>query len=242
MFNAKLKALNFGGEWVERTLASDHDEDLKFNEELFIRLLANTDLKHSELSATSGGKHSKFDAWYGIVSHDRMLGMLDAYRWVEPYGTTLLELESQFLHGAAIGDPQIEDWLLVMPQLQLHRKPWQTAGYTFISVERARVGGFGRFKAYTGPNHRKVAEIISGNGTAEEANDTVRALAKSRGRAVLLLYPVFQRADENLEQSETPTMGFAFISPPNDLPRRAEFTVKRPDLEEQLVVDLKDTL
>ena len=242
MFNAKLKALNFGGEWVERTLASDRDEDLKFNEELFIRLLADTDLKRSELSVASGGKHSKFDAWHGIVSHDRMLEMLDAYRWVEPYGTTLLELESQFLHGTAIGDPQIEDWLLVMPQLQLRRKPWQTAGYTFISVERARVGGFGRFKAYTGPNHRKVAEIISGNGTVEEANDAVRRLAKSRGRAVLLLYPVFQRADENLEQSEIPTMGFAFISPPNDLPRRAEFTVKRPDLEEQLVVDRQDTL
>ena len=91
-----------------------------------------------------------------------MLDMLDAYRWAEPYGTSLLELESQFLHGTAIGDPQIDDWLLLMPQLQLHRKPWQTAGYTFISVERARVGGFGRFKAYTGPNHRKVAEIIIG--------------------------------------------------------------------------------
>jgi Z1 domain len=238
MFNARLKAMNFGGEWVERTLASDRDEDLKFNEELFVRLLADSDLGHSELSVASAGKRSSFDAFYGVIGHDRMLGVLDAYRWVEPYGTNLLKLESQFLHGTAVGDPQIDDWLLLMPQLRSNRKPWQTGGYTFSSVERARVGGYGRFKAYTDPNHRKVAEVISGNTFAEAANDEVRALAMPRRRGVLLLYPVFQRADENLEQSGIPTMGFAFIPPRNELPRRAEFTVRRKDLEDQPVVDV----
>lgn len=239
MFNARLKAMNFGGEWVERTLASDREEDLKFNEDLFVRLLADSDLGHSELSVVSSGKRSAFDAFYGVVGHQRMLEVLDAYRWVEPYGTTLLTLESQFLHGTATGDPQIDDWLLLMPQLRSNRKPWQTAGETFSSVERARVGEHGRFKAYTDPKHRKVAEVIGGNTIAEETNDEVRALATPGRRGVVLLYPVFQPADQNAEQSEIPTMGFAFIPPPNNLPRRAEFTVRRKDLEDQPVVDVR---
>jgi hypothetical protein len=238
MFNARLKSRNFGGEWVERTLASDRDEDLSVNEQLFARLLAESELMHSELSVTSVGERFSFDAFYGIVVHDRMLEVLDAYVWAEPYGTTLLKLESEFLRGVAIGDPQIDDWLLLMPQLRTNRKPWQTAGYTFSSVERARVDGFGRFKAYTGRNHRKVAEVISGKLVAEEANEEVRAVALMRRRGAVLLYPVFPRADEGAEQSEIPTMGFAFIAPPNDLPSRAEFTVARPDLEDQAVVDV----
>jgi len=80
--------------------------------------------------------------------------------------------------------------------------------------------------------------VISGNAVADEANDQVRSLARPSGRGAVLLYPVFQRADEGPEQSGIPTMGFAFIAPPNDLPRRAEFTVIRKDLEEQPVVDV----
>lgn len=238
MFNARLKSMNFGGEWVERTLASDREEDLKFNEELFTALIAECDLKNPELTVTIRGKRSAFQAFCGIVGPDRMISVLDAYRWAQPYGTSLLALESQFLHGTAIGDPQIDDWLLLLPQLQrATRKPWQPAGYTFTSVERSRVGGYGRFKAYTGPDHRAVAEAVSGNTAADEANDAVRDLSKPRGRGVVLLYPVFPRADDDLEQSGIPVMAFAFICPPNTLPRRAEFTVARKDLEDQLVVD-----
>jgi hypothetical protein len=239
MFNARLKSRNLGGEWVERTLASDRDEDLTFNEDLFAQLIADSDLMRSELSAMSAGERFSFDAFYGIIGHEPVLDVLDSYIWAEPYGRTLLKLESEFLHGTAIGDPQIDDWLLLMPQLRTNRKPWQKAGYTFSSVERSRVDGFGRFKAYTGRNHRKVAEVISGRLVAEVASEEVRELAMRRGRGVILLYPVFQPADENPEQSETPTMGFAFIAPPNDLPRRAEFTVARPDLEDQPVVDVQ---
>jgi hypothetical protein len=238
MVNAKLKSKNFGGQWVERTLASDRDEDLRFNEELFARLIADSDMLNPTLVATIKGKQAAFRAYCGIIGHDRMLDVLDSYRWSEPYGTKLLKLESQFLHGTAIGDPQIDDWLLLLPQLQRStRKPWQPAGYTFTSVERARTGESGRFKAYTGPDHRSVAEVISGNATASETSDEVRELAKSHGRGVLLLYPVFPRADESLDQSGIPTMGFAFISPTNNLPRRVEFTVIRKDLQDQLVVD-----
>jgi hypothetical protein len=239
MFNARLKSMNFGGDWVERTLASDGEEDLRFNEVLFTGLIAECELKNPELAVIVNGKRSAFRAFCGIVGHNRMLDVLDAYRWAEPYGTTLLKLESQFLHGTAIGDPQIDDWLLLLPQLQRsNRKPWQPEGYTFTSVERAKVAS-GRFKVYTDPGHRVVAEVISGNAAAEENNDEVHELTKPRGRGVVLLYPVFPRADEDLEQSGIPTMGFAFICPRNDLPRQAQFTVIRKDLEDQPVVDLQ---
>jgi hypothetical protein len=240
MFNARLKSMNFGGDWVERTLASDLEEDLKFNEGLFTRLIAECDFNNPGLTVTVNGKRSAFQAFCGIVGHDRILEVLDAYRWAEPYGTRLLKLESQFLHGTAIGDPQINDWLLLLPQLQRSsRKPWQPAGYTFTSVERARVEGSGRFKAYTDPGHRLVAEVVSGNAAAEQANNEVHELTKLRGRGVVLLYPVFPRADEDPEQSGIPAMGFAFICPQNDLPHRAQFTVIRKDLENQPVIDLQ---
>jgi hypothetical protein len=238
MFIAVLKSKNFGGNWVERALASDREEDLKFNEDLFIELIAESDLGHSELSVILAGERSAFKAFYGVIGHSRMLEVLDAYRWAEPYGTKLLKLESEFLHGASMGDPQIDDWILLMPQLRSNRKPWQTAGYTFSSVERARVGGHGRFKAYTDPDHRKVAEVISGKAPATGADLELCKLVMPRGRGVVLLYPVFQSADENPEQSGIPVMGFAFIAPPNNLPRRVEFTVRRKDLEDQPVVDV----
>ena len=80
--------------------------------------------------------------------------------------------------------------------------------------------------------------MISGNATAAGADGELRGLAMPRGRGVVLLYPVFQKADENPEQSGIPVMGFAFIAPPNNLPRRVEFTVRRKDLEDQPVVDV----
>jgi hypothetical protein len=239
MFNSELKSVNFGGEWVERTLASDREEDLKSNEELFGGLIAECDLKNPELAVTVGGKRSAFRAFCGVVTSERLLAVLDAYRWAEPYGTSLLKLESEFLHGSGIGNPGINDWLLLLPQLRRpSRRPWQSAGSTFTSVERSRVGGYGRFKAYTDPDHRAIAEVISGKTVADEANDEVRELTRPTGRGVLLLYPIFPRADDDLEQSAIPVMGFAFICPRNTLRRRAEFSVIRKDLEDQLVVDV----
>ena len=137
MFNAVLKSENFGGDWVERTLASDREEDLKFNEDLFIGLIGDSDLKHSELSVTSVGERSAFKAFYGVVGHGRMLEVLDAYRWAEPYGTSLLRLESEFLHGASIGDPQIDDWILLMPQLQVKS---QALADRRLHIQRCRAG------------------------------------------------------------------------------------------------------
>ena len=129
MFNTKLKSMNFGGEWVERTLASDLEEDHKSNEALFSGLIAECDLNNPELAVTIGGQRSAFPAFCGIVAPDRLLTVLDAYRWAAPNTTSLLKLESEFLHGTGTEDPQIDDWVLLMPQLQRPvRRPWQTAG------------------------------------------------------------------------------------------------------------------
>lgn len=226
MFHADLRSKNFGGNWVERTLCSDEDGDLQYNATLFEKLLGESDRSLFDLEVDVGGLRTKVSAFTALIPADRMIDVLSAYRWAKPHTSSLLKLELDFLRGG-LGDPEIEDWILLMPQLQRSsRLPWQVAGETFTTVERARIDGGGRFKAFTVPYHRLMAEVLTGVSAGEPVNGPTRDLHRELKRGALLLYPTYPKIEEQVQQPTIPAMGFAFLPPRNSLPRRIVFGVK----------------
>ena len=229
MFNSVLKSANIGGEWIERTQASDVDDDLIKNERLFADLLTDAGIRRSTLMVQSAdGLATKTDAYWSIVSHEALTQALGAYLWEETVKHTVLAVELEFFRGKGLGDPAIDDWVILLPQLKASsRDPWEVAGRVLTTVERARVDGFGRFKAYSDPGHRRVAEIISGKVKGEATDADGKEIQRERRRGAVLLYPVWPKGiDEPELKPVLPAMGFALLPPLNDLPKRAEFTVR----------------
>ncbi len=119
-----------------------------------------------------------------------------------------------------MGDPEVDDWILYLPQVTTKRMAWQVAGLTFASVERSRVDNAGRFKAFTEPRHRRVAAVLTGQADGTLVDPSARALLADARRGALVLYPVYPFRDAEPDWPEIPAMGFAFLPPVNTHPRR----------------------
>ncbi len=102
MYNATIGFRNFGGRPSEHRLAPVAEDDIIFNEELFMRLFEALDFKEQELHADS----SVVSAVVGVASGDQVIELLTKYRWLDR--RPLLEPELEFLNGK-LGDPAIDD-------------------------------------------------------------------------------------------------------------------------------------
>lgn len=228
MFNAVLKSRNFGGEWVERTLCSDIEEDLRHNQELFGGMIEGLELVDDEFVVEVHRAKRSAPGYAGLADHATVTDVLSKYRWAEPNASSLLKLELEFLQGEH-GDPEIDDWLVYLPQVKSKRLPWQVAGRTFSAVERSRVDNTGRFKAFTEPRHRLVAEVMtgmlekSGLPKGSPVGAKAEALAADARRGALVVYPTYPFAKDEPDWPEIPAIGFAFLPPTNSLPHRVIF-------------------
>jgi hypothetical protein len=92
----------------------------------------------------------------------------------------------------------------------------------------------GRFNVFTESKHVNVAEVLVGK-RAGRLDGAIGALRRERRRGVMLLYAVYPKDEVG---QEIPTMGFSFLPPANDLPKRVVFSVLRKDLEAEPVVDV----
>jgi hypothetical protein len=239
MFNAVLKSKNFGGEWVERTLCSDIEEDLRHNADLFAELIRTADIRQYDFTIQLDGRRSSAPGYASLVAHSAVVDTLSNYRWAEPHTSSLLTLELEFLRGeSSLDDPEIDDWILYLPQVKSEALPWQVAGHTFASVERSRIDNAGRFKAFTEPRHRLVAEVLTGQ-TAQGTPVTTAAevLAADARRGALVLYPAYPFSKDEPDWPEIPAMGFAFLPPRNGHPRRLAWGVRDPLHELEPIVD-----
>lgn len=227
MYNAELKSRNFGGQWIERTLLSDTTADLKHNAKLMERLVLEA---QDFLYRTIRPKKASGPApgYVGLVSHSLLVDTLSEYVWAKPFTNTLLHLELQFLRGdSEFGDPEIDDWVLYMPQVNSDRCPWEVNPYTFSTVERSRVDSSGRFKAFSEPRHRRVAEVITGVSDDEIDGEGAEFSGCAR-RGALLLYPTFPFEKDEPDWPDIPAMGMAILPPPNSHPRRLAWSVRDP--------------
>jgi hypothetical protein len=244
MWNARLKSANFGGLWMERTLLGEDPESLGHNESLFRRLLESADVSREALEVTVGNRHESPMAGIAVVGHDDFVEVLSHFRWVDD--RPLFTLELDYLRGAN-GDPEVDDWLIVLPQIRSSfRQPWQIGPHEFASVKRSRSDAKGnlgvkRFKAFTTPAHRRIAEavVLPGEGDLIRSSGTLEPASSRRG--VCLLYPSFPPGETDPDWPDIPAMGFALLPPPNSLPVRVEFAVRDPNRPEAVVVEADDS-
>lgn len=239
MYNAVLKSRNFGGQWIERTLLSDVASDLKHNEELLKRLVRDAaDFRRRELWVK--GEGASAPGVLGIVPHSLVLGILGEYLWAKPDATTLLQLELDFLRGKSdVGDPEIDDWVLYMPQVKSNRTPWRVDNFNFATVERSRIDNSGRFKAFSEPRHRHLAEIFANISDDEIEGDGSEFAGYSR-RGTFLLYPTYPFAKDEPDWPEIPAMGLSILPPANSHPHKLGWGVADPKNPEEPIVPVPE--
>lgn len=236
MFNVELKARNFGGEWIAKTLCSDFEDDLQKNAGLFDAMLSEHGSRSISLSYSGG---PSVDGVVSLVPHNVMLDALERYVWARDLPRSPLSVELQFLAGRmTFGDPGVEDWAVFLPQLKTDLyKPWVLSdGQRLRTIGRSRVTPT-RFGVFAGSNDRKAARAVIDGAEPSGASTDLKALRQSRGRGVMLLYPVWELdgPDRALE-THYPTLGFELIPPHNDLPTSLGYS--RRTKSDQFVVPL----
>ncbi|MHB8430070.1 MAG: Z1 domain-containing protein [Acidimicrobiales bacterium] len=232
MFNARISFRNFGRRAVEhRRVAQDVDQK-RHNESLVATILQGGPTQTYELSH-AGGNYSLFG---GSRSSAQVRELLGAYVFAERSPDLSQELE--FLDGKD-GDPAIEDWAVLLPQLErASERTWRFADRD-LSVHRR--GYWMNEKplanAFTGPEIRAVGEAIAGVRDVEQPSPDLRSL-RSQRRAVLLVYPITHEPPN--ERDWVPTMGLTLQFPANEIPQRIGFAVRSPADPDEPVVDVTD--
>jgi hypothetical protein len=229
MYNAKIEFRNFGGRVIEHRLAPTADSDIAANEDLCRDLIQRHSFKDGELSA-DGGTVRAFSA---LVANPEIVKLLMQYRWLER--RHLLAAEIEFL-AAKHGDPEIDDWVMIVPQLHVGGAgvEWSVAGNKLSVHLRQRNLKTELVNAYAGPEDRKIAAIITGSWQAPTVvNQTLEALRQPR-RAVLLLYPIAH--SKQPPRPWHPTIGFTLVLPANHMRKQIGFSVKNPDKADSAIV------
>lgn len=228
MYNATIDFRNFGGRPSEHRLAPTSQDDIKHNESLFRLFLEEMELEELELEADD----AKVRALVGLAPNNSIRSVLERYRWHER--RKLLAPELEFLSGAQ-GDPEIDDWVVIVPQLQRGGTEgrWEVGGRQLQAHLRTRFQATNLVNAYSGPEDRKVAAVITQAADANQANSSVAALRRER-RGALLLYPISHT--RTVSKEWTPTMGFTLAFPPNHIRRQIGFVVRnRHEPDEPIV-------
>ncbi|MGA7087942.1 MAG: Z1 domain-containing protein [Candidatus Dormiibacterota bacterium] len=225
MYNAEIVWINMSEEYKERTLAPVEAVDVRYNDELITQLLGQVNLKRSSLTTEPG---STFDALTCSLKPDSVVRFLDSYRWLG--GIRPMQHELEFLSGTH-GEPEIDDWLFLAPQLANSEVTWSALGLEFTSPYRSRTST-DRFGVYSDPSHVQVAKYIAQiTPEAPAASPDARGLRQAR-RGVFLFYPVH----DSDQGPYTFTMGFALQFPVNSIATPIVFTVRDPSQPTAVVV------
>lgn len=229
MYNATIDFRNFGGRPSEHRLAPTSDDDIKFNERLFRQLLENVELEELDLEVDD----AKVQALVGLASNDAVRSVLERYRWHEK--RKLLAPELEFLSGTQGEDPEIDDWAIIVPQLQRSgtEAEWKVAGRQLSVHLRNRFQATNLVNAYSGPDDRKVAAVMTLAAEAVKVNPALAALRRER-RGALLLYPIAHT--KKVIKEWTPTIGFTLAFPPNHIRRQIGFVVRNRHQPDEPIV------
>lgn len=233
MYNAVLVAQNFSEKWVEPTLAPTSDDVATKNATCVARMfLAGQPVFEELVSSPQDSKPYSMHAAIALVSHQAMVETLRKYEW---QGKVAALASTLGLFTGQMGDPQIEDWLVIAPQISEAEASgvWQVGTHALRVVNRSRhQDGSERYKAFTEPRHRKVAEGLIGVSSTD-MNGAARKYLKASGRGVMLLYPC---RDKALEPEGFVTPGFALLVPKNNLVQQIAFTVRDASRLDDVVV------
>jgi hypothetical protein len=231
MFNAVLATKNFGGERAMPTLFPTGARSMNRNIAATRALLSSaTTLKRIGVGGTSDvGDKVRVDSLVCSVSTADIIAFLESFHWLEsdftfpqrPADTTL---QIEFLRTS---QHEIASWLIIAPQRERSfGRPLRLSGVQEFAVkERHRAEGGRGFQVIGEPDHRLVANYLSGIRPRAGTNilnapngETSRLRQDHLG--VLLLYPVREVPNQDV------TIGYEVFFPNNDLPFDITFTVR----------------
>jgi hypothetical protein len=228
MWNAILRAQNFGGEWTMKTLISFESEDIVHNTGLINDLLSGVDSTDLSVEVSRAGRRSTFSAKTWVVGPDPFIEMLGGYRWAKPHGNGLCASQLEFLqrpHHDQEMNAQVTDWLVVAPMLQRAENGHQSVGGEQITVVlRQLVGDNNRVDALGDPLVRSVSNLIIGadHGFDREPN-LPDGLVKAH-RGVICLYVVKPRGED---VDGTFQIGLEFLMPFNSFEKKLLWGVRQ---------------
>jgi hypothetical protein len=249
-WSSKLVFRNFGGEWIQKTLISDLSDTYGHNKDLVASLVekrysgsvGNETGDWENFDLKIGPKSNSFRSIWFEVSHQDMLDFLGSYKWAtsksgkDAASFNPMEVELEFLRGVKTDneifdtDPQIDSWIVLMPQVENDWTHVKIGNLTSSVIERVQITRDGPeakferpYKVLGEPRHRPVAEFIAGvrskkieTGPPIEANTALELLGNGKRRGVMLLFFIGPRSDdENYDKTVPRSVGFELLPPDN---------------------------
>ncbi|MEU8619268.1 Z1 domain-containing protein [Streptomyces sp. NPDC048623] len=216
MYNSRLVTLRSPGQWQEPTAYPKKSADLRYNTDLWTRVLDSLSADPTQLAYhfSDRGPTHRFAALTGHISARELLETVTAVRWGAPSQfAPHLDYLREITESA-----QVDDWIVLAPQhAQSGRRIRLGAGghtYSYFARDRRRDPLFG---AISDLKHRAAATRIAG-GLPDSGDTAVENLVAPR-RGVIVLYPIVEpehRAalveGDALDPSRV-VMAFGFVAP-----------------------------
>ena len=200
-----------------------------------LRALGTCAMSEQLLKATVSSRLLQVSFRTATIAPSAMLDFLRSYRWCNSSETKRpkpMELQIEFLQGEGDCSPEIDDWLLLAPQISNPVATTEINGSVFAVAERGYTEG--RFETYNDPRHRAFAEYIAKGQELVGASQSLKQLRRPR-RAVMLYYPVTPKGRRSAVRPPY-TTAFTLLFPPNSIVSPIKFGVRRPDLASSPVV------
>lgn len=240
MYNAVVTYRNFGGALSESTLAPTEKVDVVHNNDALKTMIGSGVAAREELRAKIRSKEKKLIANTVLLTPSSVIAFLKSYRWYDANDRASrngnpLHLQIEFLEGKG-GSPEIDDWLLVGPEIDKPPATLPLAGANFHVVYRSRhEEASGRFHTYNDPYHRAFAEfIVNKSVDLKDPNQALRNLKVPR-RAAMILYPVTdQKAPKAVKAPFN--IGFTLLFPQNAIRSPITFSVRQQAFKDAAVV------
>lgn len=196
MFNAELVVRRTPGEPLEPLAYPATPKSISFNYGMMAPLLDRACEERSLLYPDSPRRNGpprkggEFDAMIGVVSAEIFLKALSQLKWLRD---DYFEPDLRY-YAEITASGEIEDWVLINPQLKGDRLRLPDVSRDRTVYERRRPdSGSGVFGALSDPRHRPSAARIV--GAMESSGDkTADSLTRSR-RGAALLYPLFEHGE-----------------------------------------------
>lgn len=192
-YNAELVERRSPGSRIEPTGYSKELADRTRNAAAMRPLIENA-IDARELLMPN---NKSFDCFVGMVDHSQMVDTLAQLSWAP---TDHFAADLTWLRR--LGDTQIRDWVIVLPQLIGHKATRSIYGLDRSVHERSRRDGRVLFGGIADPKHRLSADRLAGNAPAGDDLPARELQADRRG--AILVYPVFEvKGDESLPADVT---------------------------------------
>jgi hypothetical protein len=237
MFNAIVEFQNFGGQQSQATVAPTDFRDVIFNIHLMENLLKGATLTKSRFGVRFESEKEEAAFIFGRLKPSDVQQFIANYQWSE--NRRPLERLNEFLVGKK-GDPEINSWLFIAPQLETERNSWKYKNLSFKIISRQRVGLSGRYQVYSDPKHVDIAEFFTEVKSGEPLNDETKRLQVPH-QGVFLFYPVRAPNDDSKKDTngveQYITMGFSIFCPKNNIPIQIRWGVRNKEEPDAIVVD-----